>query len=121
MATTTETMLAEKFLTLRGYEILGTGWTCDAGSIDVVAIAPEGELVFAVAELGNNRSSGFPEERLDKESRTRMELASALWIATHNAPEGRVRFDVLSAIMLDAADRRVYVRHHIDAFGAARA
>lgn len=121
MATTTETMLAEKFLTLRGYEILGTGWICDAGSIDVVAIAPEGELVFAVAELGDDRASGFPEERLDKESRARMELASASWIATHDAPEGRVRFDVLSAIVLDAASGRVYVRHHINAFGPARA
>lgn len=121
MAAMTGTMMAEKFLERRGYEILETGWTCDAGTVDVVALAPEGELVFAVAELGDDWASGFPAERLGEESRTRMEMASASWIATHDAPEGRVRFDVLTAIVLNAAGGRVYVRHHINVFGAALA
>lgn len=120
MAAITGARMAALFLERRGYEVLETSWKCEAGTVDVVARAPEGEVVFVEAALSEDRAAGFPEETLDDEARARMEMASAAWLASHDVPEGRVRFDIVTAISLDAASKRAYIRHHIDALGGSR-
>ena len=119
MAAITGATMAALFLERRGYEVLATSWTCEAGTVDVVARAPEGEIVFAEAALSEDRAAGFPEERLDDAARARMEALSAAWLAGHDCGDRRVRFDVVSALVLDARAGRAYVRHHIDALGGS--
>lgn len=46
MAAITGTTMVALFLERRGYEVLATSWTCEAGTVDVVARAPEGEIVW---------------------------------------------------------------------------
>ena len=95
---------AARFLEVRGYETLATGWKSPEtrGAIDLVARDPESDdLVF-----------------VDVSARPTMELLAVSWLAENDFAESvGVRFDKISMIVV--GEDRALLRHHINAFGEA--
>lgn len=109
---------AARFLEVRGYETLATGWKSPEtrGTIDLVARDPESDdLVFVDVSARPNSGAGFGDGRNDREA---MELLAVSWLAENDFAESvGVRFDKISMIVV--GEDRALLRHHINAFGEA--
>lgn len=85
---------AARFLEIRGYETLATGWKSPEarGTIDLVARDPESDdLVFVDVSARPNSGAGFGDGRNDRET---MELLAVSWLAENDFAESvGVRFD----------------------------
>lgn len=71
---------AARFLEIRGYETLATGWKSPEarGTIDLVARDPESDdLVFVDVSARPNSGAGFGDGRNDRET---MELLAVSWL-----------------------------------------
>lgn len=106
---------AARFLKSRGYDILETNWTCFAGEADI--IARDGDtLCFVEVKTRSNSEKGFPAEAVDAKKRARYEKIAASYLKTYEACDIKVRFDVISILVL--SEQRAFLRFHINAFGA---
>ncbi|MBQ1450111.1 MAG: YraN family protein, partial [Eggerthellaceae bacterium] len=88
------------YLKARDYEILETAWTCEEGTIDVIA-KDEGDLVLVNVAFSTSACKGFPRENLKREE---LEKLAALYLATSEHVNVGVRFDTIGIIAV-APDR----------------
>lgn len=75
---------AARFLEVRGYETLATGWKSPEtrGTIDLVARDPESDdLVFVDVSARPNSGAGFGDGRNDRET---MELLAVSWLVEND-------------------------------------
>lgn len=106
---------AEKFLKMRGYEIVEREWNCDAGEIDFIA-KDEGTLVLVEVKTRNMTDRGMPDEAITDEKRSRFENIAASYMVQHEElEECAVRFDIIGILV--ASEHKAMIRHHINAFG----
>lgn len=107
-------LAAVRCLSRKGYEILETNWTCVAGEADIVALE-EDTLCFVEVKTRSNVEKGFPAEAVDAKKRDRYERIAACYLATYENCDIRVRFDVISILVL--SENRAFLRFHKNAFG----
>lgn len=105
---------AARFLDRRGYDVIEVDWTCAAGCADIVAMDGEA-IVFVEVLVRHAEDMGMPEERTDEKGRSRRERVAAMYLAGVDAVDVRVRFDVVSIVVI--SPDRAMMRHHIDALG----
>ena len=98
-------LAAVRFLSRKGYEILETNWTCVAGEADIIALE-EDTLCFVEVKTRSN---------VDAKKRDRYERIAACYLATYENCDIRVRFDVISILVL--SENRAFLRFHKNAFG----
>lgn len=110
------TEAASRYLGHRGYTVLETGWTCPAGTADIVA-KDGNTLVFANVSSRDSAERGFPSESRSKKVRAQRENIAIAWLAKHqDIVNETVRFDNLALLVVDS--QRAFIRHHINALGA---
>lgn len=105
---------AASFLKRRDFEILEHDWFCPAGSVDLVCMDDE-TLVFIEVKARSDASQGFPSDKVDQKKRERFERIAASYLQQHTLTDTRVRFDVVSILVL--GEDRAFLRHHVNAFG----
>lgn len=105
---------AARFLDRRGYDVVETDWTCAAGSVDIVATDGDA-IAFVEVCTRHAEDMGMPEERTGEDERSRKERVAAMYLARIDAVDVRVRFDVVSIVVL--APDRAMIRHHVNALG----
>lgn len=105
---------AARFLLRQGYEILERNWTCFAGEADIIARIGK-TLCFVEVKTRSQIQKGFPEEAVGARKRDRYERIAACYLKTYDACDIRVRFDVISILVL--TDHRAFLRFHTNAFG----
>ena len=98
------------FLTRRGYDILEQNWTHGKDSIDFIARDEDGELVFVAAKVASEGNAFPVRKSLER-------VAAAYLAASSDIPEGSIRFDVISLLVLGPS--KALIRHHINAIGDA--
>ena len=95
------------YLERRGFEVLENGWAHGTDSVNFIA-REDGDLVFVVAEITEDRGDGFPEEKVD---RAALEKAATAYLAKSDGnADCAIRFDFVS--MLVIGDSRAFLRHH---------
>lgn len=94
------------YLTRRGYDILEQNWTHGKDSIDFIA-REDNELVFVTVKIKDG-GIDFPTEKTNRKSLER--VAAAYLAANLDTPEGSVRFDVVSMLIL--GETKALIRHH---------
>lgn len=105
---------AVQFLKRRGFEILDTNWVCYAGEADIIA-RDEDVLCFIEVKTRSQIEKGFPSEAVDANKRDRYERIAACYLQTYECVDVRVRFDVISILVI--SEHRAFLRFHINAFG----
>ena len=104
----------DTFLTRQGYTIREHNWTCDAGSIDIIATDDDnGDTVFIETNVVDGAENGFTPEH---PNRATFEKVAAHYLADTNAPEGIVRFDIISMMVVN--EGRGFLRHHKSCFAS---
>jgi putative endonuclease len=105
--------LACSLLQHNGAEVLERNWKCQAGEADIIA-REDGDLVFVEVKTRRNIAAGFPEEAVTAQKRARYEKIALLYLADHDLPSSRVRFDVIAVTLI--SENKTLIRHHRDAF-----
>lgn len=70
---------------------------------------------FVEVKTRSNAEKGFPAEAVDAKKRERYERIAACYLATYENCDIRVRFDVISILVL--SENRAFLRFHKNAFG----
>lgn len=94
------------YLTRRGFDIIEEGWAHGKDSIDLIA-REDDDLVFVTTRIAEG-GSDIPAEKVNRKSLER--VAAAYLAANLDLPEGSVRFDVVSMLIL--GESRALLRHH---------
>ena len=89
-------------------------WFCSAGSVDLVCMDDE-TLVFIEVKVRSEASKGFPSDEVNQKKRDRYERIAASYLQQHTLTDTRVRFDVVSLLVL--GEDRAFLRHHVNALG----
>ena len=108
---------AALFLERRGYEVIERNWRCPAGEADIVARDEDGTVVFVEVKARSGVRFGFPEEAVTSVRRRRYERIAGYYLSDHVFEDARVRFDIVAILVLEPSNR-LYIRHHINAFGS---
>ena len=106
---------AARFLERRGFEVIERNWKCIAGEADIVALQ-EDTLCFVEVKTRSDAQKGFPSEAVTERKRDRYERIAACYLKDHVYDDLRVRFDVISILVLN--NDRAFLRHHVNAFGS---
>jgi len=106
---------AVDYLGRQGITVLDRNWRCRSGEADIVA-REDDEVAFIEVKTRASLSAGLPEEAVTREKRRKYEGIAVYYLASHALPSLRVRFDVISVIVVE--EGRAFLRHHRDAYCA---
>ncbi len=104
---------ARRFLESKDFEILDLNWSCIAGEADIICLDGD-TLCFVEVKTRRGTATGFPEEAITARKRARYEKIAACYLKEHDFVDVRVRFDVISIMVI--ADNRAFLRMHTNAF-----
>lgn len=90
--------VAVRQLTAQGWAVLDRNWRCSLGEIDIVARAPEGELVIIEVKTRRSTAFGHPIEAITPAKLTRLRVLTWAWLEAHPQP-GPVRIDVMAVLV----------------------
>ena len=88
--------LAREYLTAQGYLIEETNWRCRWGEIDIVALSPDGILVFVEVKSGYSRRFGHPCEWVTPKKAEKLIKSARQYMLERNICDVPVRFDVIA-------------------------
>jgi putative endonuclease len=106
--------IAARFLRLKGYSILATGYRFKGKELDIVALDGS-TVVFAEVKLRAGRGKGLPRESVDARKRRHITFAATGFIVERGFEEARCRFDVLE-VELTNGGLALHIEHLPDAF-----
>lgn len=93
----------------KGYELLDFPYECEDSFFDIVA-KDDDVLVFAKVLCGQLI---MPNMNTGSDTRARFEKAAANYLASNDEVNIRVRFDIISYLIID--DHKAFVRYHRNA------
>jgi putative endonuclease len=108
--------VASIYLKETGIELIERNWECEAGNADLI-IKEDNELVFVEVKTRRGATVAFPKETITAQKRARSERIALNYLATHNLASSKIRFDIISVILM--GENKAMIRHHRDAFAAA--
>ena len=107
--------LACAYLEQHSYEIVERNWRCALGEIDIIAIDPDGVLVFCEVKCRSGEGFGSPLEAITYAKVRKLRQLVGHYLATHPSHPQQIRLDALGIVA-----RRGYapVFTHIEGIGA---
>jgi len=106
-------LLAEKYLTSKGYQILQKNFTVKGAEIDIIAKDPP-YVVFVEVKNYSREDYGSMLEKINKKKQQRIVFAAKVYLSRINALDTLVRFDVLTILKnLDNSNKITLIK---DAF-----
>jgi putative endonuclease len=108
--------LAHRFLQKHGYTVVARNYRTATGSgeLDIVAAEDDGgSLVMVEVKTRTSTEFGTPERNVNREKERRMLRAAEDFARRSDVPLERVRFDVVTVVMMD---KRPEIRHLRDVF-----
>jgi putative endonuclease len=94
--------MAAKYLTARGYEILGHNLRTPYGEIDLIArmagesLSDRDILVFVEVKTRTTTAFGYPEEAVNLRKRAHLLASAQYYMQTHPELDGDWRIDVIA-------------------------
>jgi len=91
--------LAAQHLAAGGARVLARNWRCPAGELDIVALEPDGTLVFCEVKTRRGTGYGEPAEAVGPRKARRVRELACRWLAQDRPPGPHdLRFDVVSVV-----------------------
>lgn len=91
--------LAARHLEAMGARVLARNWRCAQGELDIVALEPDGTLVFCEVKTRSGTGYGSPGEAVGAVKARRLRVLAGQWLVTGRPPGvHELRFDVVSVV-----------------------
>lgn len=86
---------AARWLTSRGWRVVGQRWRDPAGELDLVCIEPGGSVVGVEVKVRSTGRAGLGSESITPRRIRRLRRAIAAYVEGHGAPSGGARLDLV--------------------------
>ena len=91
--------LAAAHLQAGGAVLLDRNWRCREGELDLVALDPDGTVVFCEVTTRSGTGFGEPAEAVGPVKARRIRAVACRWLAARRPPGARqLRFDVIAVV-----------------------
>ena len=104
---------AAKMLKRSGYTVIARNYHCPVGEIDIIAL-DEDTIVFVEVKTRRDDAAADPEVNVTYRKKLRLTRAAKHFLMEKSAQHRPSRFDVVSVVLRDGADREI--EHFVDAF-----
>lgn len=82
-----------------GWQVVDRNWRCREGELDVVAVDPQGQLVFCEVKTRRSTRCGAPVEAVGHAKARRLRRLAWAWLATHGRRGDPFRIDVIGVLV----------------------
>lgn len=89
---------AVDWLVASNWQIIDRNWRCPEGEVDIVALDPDGVLVFVEVKTRAGTGFGYPLEALDDAKLRRMRAVARQWMRSHKGRGRGMRIDAVGII-----------------------
>ena len=104
----------EKFLKNKGLKKLARNFSCKAGEIDLVMVAPNRAIVFVEVKTRADENLIPTESVITHAKKTKLSRAARYFLAAHNIENRPYRFDVVTIVLGQAGPAQI--KHYENAF-----
>lgn len=91
--------IAANYLIERGYRILDQNWRIKEGELDLVALAPDGQIIFLEVKSRSSAAFGDPLESITYSKAMRIQRLALAWLATHQRLGSSYRIDAVGIVI----------------------
>ena len=98
--------LAKRWLRKRGFKILATNYRCPSGEADLIALdrstlkeTGSETIVIVEVKTRSNDSHTAPQSAVDADKRRRLQKIANYYLATHDAADFNLRFDIIAVVV----------------------
>ena len=105
---------AARYLKEKGYRIMGMGYTCRFGEIDLIAENKQ-YLLFVEVKLRKSAAYARPMEYVTASKQQKLIRTAMIWLS-ENDTDKQPRFDVIEVYAPEGAGGAVTIQHIEDAF-----
>lgn len=106
----------EKFLKKKGLIKLTSNYSCKAGEVDLIMVAPNRAIVFVEVKTRANESFTPTESVITLAKKARLTRAARYFLAAHDIQSRPYRFDIVTIVLPPTG--RPQIRHYENAFVA---
>jgi putative endonuclease len=107
----------EKFLKKKGLKKLAHNFSCKAGEIDLIMVAPDRTIVFVEVRTRASRGQESfvpPESTITSAKKAKLRMTARYFLATHKVENRPFRFDIVTIVL--GQKGREQINHYENAF-----
>ncbi len=104
----------QRFLKRKGLKTLTRNFSCNAGEIDLIMVAPDRTIVFVEVRTRANETFGSVESSITFAKKARLLRTARYFLATHDIDDRPFRFDVVTIVL--APKGTPQIRYYKNAF-----
>ena len=93
-----EKLIAD-FLINEGYEVVARNWRIKGGEIDLIALAPDGLIIFVEVKSRSSAAYGHPLEAITPDKQSRLIRLSLAWLIENKKWNHPYRIDCAAVLM----------------------
>ena len=90
--------LAAAHLQAGGAVLLDRNWRCAEGELDLVALEPDGTVVFVEVKTRSGTGFGEPAEAVGPRKARKVRAVARHWLQARRPGAGQLRFDVVAIV-----------------------
>ncbi len=106
----------EKFLKAKGLKKLTANYSCKAGEIDLIMVAPNTAIVFVEVKTRAGETLTSAESVITSTKKAKLARTARYFLMVHDIPSRPYRFDVVTIVLPPSG--REQIRHYENAFVA---
>jgi putative endonuclease len=104
----------ERYLKNKGLKSLARNFSCKAGEIDLIMVAPNRAIVFVEVKTRADENLTPVESVITSAKKAKLSRAARYFLAAHNIENRPYRFDVVTIVLGRAGPARI--KHYENAF-----
>ena len=104
----------ETFLKKKGLKKLARNFSCKAGEIDLIMVAPDRTIVFVEVRTRADETFGPPELSITHTKKAKLLRTARYFLATSRIEDRPFRFDVVTIVLVQTG--REQINHYENAF-----
>ena len=103
-----------RFLERKGLKTLTRNFSCNAGEIDLIMVAPDRTIVFVEVRTRADETFGSAESSITFAKKAKLLRTARYFLATHDIDDRPFRFDVVAIVL--GPKGHPQIRHYKNAF-----
>lgn len=105
---------SQRFLKRKGLKTLTRNFSCNAGEIDLIMVAPDRTIVFVEVRTRADESFGSAESSITSAKKAKLLRTARYFLTIHDINDRPFRFDVVAIVL--GPKGTVQIRHYKNAF-----
>lgn len=102
-----------RHLLSHGYTIVERNWRIRGGEIDLIAVDPNGKIIFVEVKTRSSNKFGDPLEAITPAKAARLQRLALGWLSTHSRFGSDYRIDCAAVLLLPSGEIKLDYRQAV--------